>query len=316
MRLGRSASEGPSLGGERLRKNFAGVEDAVGVEGGLDAAHEGGLGRRERRGEVGALGKADAVLAAHLAAEFARLRIKILEDGGEGPLPDVLVEGDASLGAYRFRLRSGTVEAALADVVVPATQNPAPHSNLFKEGEGAVTLRGRQEYTGTTYVDAGTLSLDGVLAASSVLVRGGRLEGGSELGRSLVAQGGVVALAEGTTLGRHLCLGEGSVFHATLGAASARTPALVASNAAARIVLDGATLDFSLADGGGVSLYDGVTLVDNRGTLPVEGAFAGFPEGEPVKLSSGRTVYVTYCGGDGNDVVLAGCHNETVFLIL
>lgn len=121
-------------------------------------------------------------------------------------------------------------------MAVPATQNPAPHSNLFKEGEGVLTLRGRQEYTGTTYVDAGTLSLDG------------------------------------------------------------------------------ATLDFSLADGGAVSLYNGVTLVDNRGTLPVEGAFAGLPEGEPVKLPSGRAIYVTYCGGDDNDVVLASCHNETVIL--
>ena len=162
-------------------------------------------------------------------------------------------EAPGSLGAYRFRLRTGTVAATLADVAVPATQNPAPHSNLFKEGEG-------------------------------------------------------------TTLGRHLYLGEGSVFHATLGAASDRTPALVATNAAARIVLDGATLDFSLADGGAVSLYNGVTLVDNRGTLPVEGAFAGLPEGEPVKLPSGRAIYVTYCGGDGNDVVLASCHNETVIL--
>ena len=224
-------------------------------------------------------------------------------------------EEPGTLGAYRFRLCAGTVEATLADVVVPATQNPAPHSNLFKEGEGMVTLRGRQEYTGTTYVDAGTLVLDGALAASSVLVRGGRLEGGSELGRSLVAQGGVVALDAGTTLGRHLYLGEGSVFHATLDSASTRTPALVATNGAAHLVLDGAALDFTLADGGAISLYNGVTLIDNRGTLPVEGVFAGFPEDEPVKLSSGRTVYVTYCGGDGNDVVLASCHNETVIIL-
>lgn len=45
------------------------------------------------------------------------------------------------------------------------------------------------------------------------------------------------------------------------------------------------------------------TLIDNDGTDPVVGTFAGLPEGS-LFTELGQTFHITYLGGDGNDVVL------------
>jgi hypothetical protein len=44
-------------------------------------------------------------------------------------------------------------------------------------------------------------------------------------------------------------------------------------------------------------------IIDNRGSAPVSGTFAGLPEGASVQAGSSRFT-ITYQGGDGNDVVL------------
>ena len=45
------------------------------------------------------------------------------------------------------------------------------------------------------------------------------------------------------------------------------------------------------------------TIVSNDGTDLVSGIFNGLPEGTPISYAGG-TVYISYTGGDGNDVVL------------
>jgi hypothetical protein len=61
--------------------------------------------------------------------------------------------------------------------------------------------------------------------------------------------------------------------------------------------------------GGGVR-----TIINRAGTLPVFGTFAGLPEGAPVP---GTDYFISYFGGDGNDVVLfmpqigACCFNDS-----
>ena len=46
-----------------------------------------------------------------------------------------------------------------------------------------------------------------------------------------------------------------------------------------------------------------ITLIDNRGPDPVNGTFAGLPEGATVTAGSGQYT-ISYVGGTGNDVVL------------
>jgi hypothetical protein len=48
---------------------------------------------------------------------------------------------------------------------------------------------------------------------------------------------------------------------------------------------------------------DSFTIIDNDGTDPVSGTFAGFPEGAAI-FAGGFELQVTYAGGTGNDVVL------------
>ena len=71
------------------------------------------------------------------------------------------------------------------------------------------------------------------------------------------------------------------------------------------VTLGGAAL--SLAQFGGFSVDPGVlqayTIVDNDGSDVVIGTFAALPEGTPI-VYAGGTVYISYSGGDGNDVVL------------
>jgi hypothetical protein len=45
------------------------------------------------------------------------------------------------------------------------------------------------------------------------------------------------------------------------------------------------------------------TIIDNRGSAPVSGAFSGLPEGAVIH-AGGLTFTISYRGGDGNDVVL------------
>lgn len=65
------------------------------------------------------------------------------------------------------------------------------------------------------------------------------------------------------------------------------------------VSLNGAKLDLSwLGEATGNLL-----LIDNQGSNPVSGTFAGLPEGAELLLE-GQKLWITYSGGDGNDVEL------------
>ncbi len=72
------------------------------------------------------------------------------------------------------------------------------------------------------------------------------------------------------------------------------------------VELFGAT--FSLTDTSGMPSPDAdpeiLVLIDNQGTEPVVGFFGGYPNGTAV-AGNGKTWYIYYNGGDGNDVVLS-----------
>jgi hypothetical protein len=65
------------------------------------------------------------------------------------------------------------------------------------------------------------------------------------------------------------------------------------------VTLTGARL---LLGGGGLLPGQSVTIIQNDGTDPVSGTFLNLPEGAAVIGS--QTCYISYTGGDGNDVVL------------
>src|SRR5581483_10422055 len=48
---------------------------------------------------------------------------------------------------------------------------------------------------------------------------------------------------------------------------------------------------------------DTFTILDNRGSLPVIGTFAGLPEGSVLAIG-GKQFRISYIGGTGNDITL------------
>jgi VCBS repeat-containing protein len=72
---------------------------------------------------------------------------------------------------------------------------------------------------------------------------------------------------------------------------------------AGEVALDNTPLNLSLATGYNPALSDSITLIDNDGTDPVVGTFAGLDEGATL-LVGGETFRITYRGGDGNNVML------------
>ena len=67
--------------------------------------------------------------------------------------------------------------------------------------------------------------------------------------------------------------------------------------------------------GGAPALAAGVTIIDNQGSEPVEGAFADLPEGGVFEIGTGRLATITYAGGDGNDVVVTRQDRATVLIL-
>ncbi len=72
---------------------------------------------------------------------------------------------------------------------------------------------------------------------------------------------------------------------------------------AGEVALDNTPLNLSLAAGYNPALSDSITLIDNDGTDPVIGTFAGLAEGATLQVG-GETFRITYRGGDGGNNVM------------
>ena len=227
--------------------------------------------------------------------------------------------GGGILGAYSFTVNTGTVDVALADVIVPNTANTFNSINLFKRSTGTVTLAGTNTYSGTTFVEAGTLRVTGSLASSVIVQSNGTFCGSGTIARTINVEGGTLlpgADDSGTgtlTLSRHLRLSSnGTLKAAVSGSGSGR---IVLTNQLARVLLENPVLDISLLSGGAAAFASGITLIDNQGVNPIEGTFLGLPEGGSLDLGSQRVADITYLGGDGNDVALILQYRGSVILV-
>ncbi len=224
--------------------------------------------------------------------------------------------GGGTLGAYSFTLLEGTVSAVLTDVVVPNTSNPSHRISLTKRGAGEAVIASTSLYSGHTFVDDGTLRINGSLPNSPALVRtGGTLGGNGNLSRTVNVEGGT--LAPGTsatapgalTLGRHLRIDDGTL-RIVLGASG--NGGVVLTNPDARVLLDNAALDVEVLAG---AVTGGeLTIVDNQGSNAIEGTFAGLPEGGFFDAGT-RRFAITYQGGTGNDVVLSFIQRASIILL-
>jgi autotransporter-associated beta strand protein len=177
---------------------------------------------------------------------------------------------DASAGAGTTML---TVNQSATTTVASAIQNGGVKLlALTKAGSGALTLSGTNTYTGATSVSAGTLLVNGSLAASAINVASNATLAGTGMigGTVTVNAGGVFApgplIGTGTlTLGKALTTASGARLRYGLGASND----LAAVTGALTL---GGTLDITDAGGFGVGIY---TLFTYTGTLACTGLTIG-----------------------------------------
>lgn len=168
-------------------------------------------------------------------------------------------------------------------------------------------------YAGPTEVVAGTLEVNGTIVAAVTVDPGATLTGGGSTGA--VTSSGAVAPVGDLDTGNAL-LNAGSAFNVTLttpaaGGFSQLDVTGTVSLAGAVLNLSGSFVPVPTTQTQFVIIAnDGDGDADNDGVFEdlVSGTFAGLPEGSAVTiggLPNGRTLYISYAGGDGNDVVLS-----------
>ena len=165
---------------------------------------------------------------------------------------------------------------------------------LQKLGLGKLTLSATNTFNGAVAVVVGTLDIDGTLGTNSAVTvaSGATLSGTGSIARAVVIQSGGIlapgASGSALTVQGALSLQAGSSLNVSWG-----NGAIVNGN----VALSNSVLSIT---GTGSGSY---LLIDNRGTNPVAGTFTGLPESALLSIG-GVTRWLTYCGGDGNDVAL------------
>lgn len=184
--------------------------------------------------------------------------------------------------------------------------------NLTKIGPGTLITNGNNTHGGVTAVNAGTLLVNGANSgAGAVNVNNSAVLGGTGSIAGAVNINGTARLAPGaspeTLATGTVTFGGGTFFDVEIGGTAPGNGVtgydqLIVTGA---VNLGSATLN--LLQFGGFNVNSGVpqsfVIIDNDGADAVNGTFAGIAEGQAV-VYAGGTVYVSYGGGDGNDVVL------------
>jgi autotransporter-associated beta strand protein len=201
------------------------------------------------------------------------------------------------------------VSTSLTEVDFPA--------NLVKSGTGTLefAMTAPNTLTGATIIQDGVLLLnsttsdaalsgtivigDNIGAAGSAVLR---LVNSSQIadtaGIQVNSDGLLDVTATASETVSSLNLDTGGGFVIATGGAFSVLPAAPADT----IDLTGGVLTFNRT-GPLVPIGQSVTLIDNLGTNPITGTFAGLPEGATL-TANGQEFTISYVGGDGNDVVL------------
>ena len=178
---------------------------------------------------------------------------------------------------------------------------------MIKNGPAGLFLTAEQTFTGGLAIAGGAVGMGSASAlAGPVLVNGGRLYGDGPLG-ALTATSGTVEPGfsiegPGVLEPKGLTLGAGVDTHFDLYSASSNGTGNDQIRVTGAVNLGNATLQI-LPRETFVPFNGTMTLIDNDGSDPIVGTFAGLPEGTYFGGGSG-SFRISYIGGNGNDVVL------------
>ncbi len=160
-------------------------------------------------------------------------------------------------------------------------------TGLFSIAHGLVSFSGASAkwQGGITVVEDGALSMTGGATAQGISV--------SMTGHLKVSEGGAAQGNSGS-------IGLGSTSTFDVGSSATGLGKLTVTGT---VSLGGANLNVIVPSGYEAATNTPFTIIDNDGTDPVSGTFAGLPEGATF-TANGTTFRISYVGGTGNDVTL------------
>lgn len=175
-----------------------------------------------------------------------------------------------------------------------------------KVGTGTFTMNGDNTYSNGTFVNGGKLVINGAQPQSYVRVySSGSLAGSGTVG-DVAAVG---QIAPGASPGTLTCSNVAFTLLGTPGSFTVELTGPVAGtdydqlNVRGTNNLANAVLSLNLAFTRPVAVGQQFTIINNDGTDPITGVFAGYPEGSSW-VQNGFKVAISYVGGTGNDVIL------------
>lgn len=236
-------------------------------------------------------------------------------DGGLAPKLINLAGDNSAAGAIQLSANSEFQTASGTTLVLNGPiSDGGDVFGITKSGDGKLVLNGLSSYTGVTTVSAGIFEVNGDISSSSAInvAADAMLKGSGVLPDMTVGLGGTVAPGNspGILTTGDIDLQAGSTYFAELDGTTVGTQ-YDQLNVIGTVNLSDPTLTLSLgfSPAGGETF----TILNNDGSDPVTGTFAGLPEGA-VFNAGGYGFQISYVGGDGNDVVLTALSLTTTEL--
>ena len=188
---------------------------------------------------------------------------------------------------------------------------------LTKVGPGKLILTAANNYTGSTTINAGELTINGSQPKSAIVLNGGTLSGkGTTLG---VTGNAVVGshIAPGDngpgklTLKANLFLNFNATFDAQINGTTIGT-LLDNIDVTGTVTLNNATLSPTLVTGFASKVGNKYQIITNDGSDKIGGTFNDLAEGAFLTIN-GAKFQISYKGGTGNDVVLTHVNSNAAF---
>jgi autotransporter-associated beta strand protein len=174
-------------------------------------------------------------------------------------------------------------------------------ANLVCAASGTVLLAANNTYTGTTTVQSGSVTINGIQPSSDILLVGGILKGVGTTGK-VTATGGALApghAGSGILRTGQLTLNDEVTY--TVGIAGLLPGQAKLTAVSGPVDLGGSRLVANISFL--PQLSNDLIILRNNGNADITGTFSGLPEGAILKAGQ-KWFQISYKGGDGNDIIL------------
>jgi fibronectin-binding autotransporter adhesin len=176
---------------------------------------------------------------------------------------------------------------------------------ITKAGAGTLLTSAANTYTGATIVSAGTVVAEGTQAGAFSVGQNGTLTGAGAIGATSV-EGILAPLAPGLTTGS---LGFGPLGRLDETLTSIEPGTVPSAIVKGTVTINpSAALDLVVAPGTVLPHGSTALVIDDKGSEPIAGQFAGIPNGFVLPTAEGVPLAVSYAGGDGNDLSLTAAN--------